>query len=371
MSRPRIVSALALLTLFAVGFSAPTGRAPAAPSTPSPYDPAAHGLPDAIEGYKVLAVLDSVNTACMPVGLKRLVLQASEPSQEEFLAQYRPEAIQRALELRGLKTTQWLVQVVGPGASTEAFLAENDDWNNSAKRGGCPKLEPLRNGSDWDEITIASGHNGVAVFEDLDAGQYTDDNAQGVDLVAPSSLGASQNAFSAFLNNVLTNGGYFLQDGFLFREDGTGRVIWADDRVGLVAQYYNISYTGGNSYRFTITYTSSVWQMCARDNQNPGTYTCITESQATGTHLAADLNTSIFAENANTNSNWYSGFTSPWVARNARIYRNGIGQNWSSNHRHTADACTASWPATDALSGSLANDGTGYVYPRYVPLHCD
>lgn len=262
------------------------------------------------------------------------------------------------------------MQYAGPDTKLQDLLAENEAWNRLAMNGGeCLKGRPAKTGSDWQEFKGGSGMPGYALFEDTDAGSYTDDNAQAVDMYAPSSIGANQNAYSLFMNNVRTVTGYFLQNGFVFNQ-GAGRVVWASTATNYALRDYNIPYRGGRSYWFTIANTNNRWFMCGRDNQDPGTYQCIEDRSATGGNLALSTDTSIFAENLNTNSNWYSGFTNPWRAENARIYRNGQPYNWSSNHRHTIDACSTSWPPSNALSGSLASGGTGYIYLAGVPLRC-
>jgi hypothetical protein len=329
---------------------------------------AKYSLPAMVGGYEVLTILTSDNTACMMTGEKRLVLRATQPDVEDFLKDSRPEAIKLELEQHGLTAVaRWGIEIVGPAVTLDEFLSNNQKWNNQST--SCPKLRPLETGSDWTEIKLGSGSFGYAQFEDTDAGSFTDDNAQAVNLVAPSSIGNNQNLYSAFLNNVKTNTGYFLQNGLLF-QSGSGKVVWTDDSHGLGAQTYNISYIGGHTYWVTITYTNGSWWMCARDNANPSSYTCAQEPNGTGNNLGADLNTAIWTENGNTNSNWYQGFSSPLQAWGAKIYRNQVAQNWSTQHRHTADSCSTSWPPTNALNGSLTGGSTGNFTLSGVPLHC-
>lgn len=94
MSKLRIIPTIALFVFFAVGvFSASAGQpVPTASPPPSPYDPASHGVPSIVAGHKVLAVFSSSSTVCMPSQEKRLVLQATEESVEEFLKHVQPEA---------------------------------------------------------------------------------------------------------------------------------------------------------------------------------------------------------------------------------------------------------------------------------------
>jgi hypothetical protein len=110
--------------------------------------------------------------------------------------------------------------------------------------------------------------------------------------------------------------------------------------------------------------------MCARDNANPSGYTCIIENNGVGTTMAANTNTAIWLEVQNTTSSWYQGWASQFQAYNAKIYRNSVAQNWSSNHRHTIDACTTNYPPANALSGSLTSGGSGYFILSGSPLDC-
>ncbi|HPL29950.1 MAG TPA: hypothetical protein PLG21_18025 [Anaerolineae bacterium] len=46
----------------------------------------------------------------------------------------------KAMEQHGLAPDQWIIQTVGPGVTLEAFITENESWNESAKRCGCSQL---------------------------------------------------------------------------------------------------------------------------------------------------------------------------------------------------------------------------------------
>ena len=96
----------------------------------------------------------------------------------------------------------------------------------------------------------------------------------------------------------------------------------------------------------------------------------IIESNGVGTTLKADKNTAVWIENQVTNSSWYQGWASQIRVYNAKIYRNGVAQNWSTNHRHTIDSCSTNYPPANALSGSLVGGGNGYFTLSGVPLDC-
>jgi len=250
-------------------------------------------------------------------------------------------------------------------------VSEHQKWNEDVSITGCQTLAPLLpSGSDWTEIKDPRHPRpGYAEFEDLDAGTYANDNAQSVYIVAPSI--PNSNARFSLLNNVrpASSTFYLLQDGLIIL-GSTGHVNWTDTSHNYVAQYYSMSYVGGHTYYVTISYTSGVWWMCAQDNAIPSTYTCIAEYNGVGTTLKASTNTSVWMENYITNSSWYQGWPSQLRVYNAKICRNGVAQNWSTNHRHTIDSCSTNYPAANALSGSLVSGGNGYFILSGVPLDC-
>ncbi len=359
----------------------------ATPPLRVPYEPAVPSLPESIGGYKVLAVFTSDDTACMLPGEKRLILRATQPTVQDYLKDTHYEAIKKDLEQHGLtEMAKWGPQIVGPDTKLEQMLSERQEWNERARNFGCQRFRPPRSrsngvligarplatGTDGTEIKFVSPSYGYAEFEDTDAGTFTDDNAQSVNLVAPASIAKRPHAVG-FLNNVRTDATglfYLLQNGLAF-EDGKGSVIWTDTTRGYIGQtYFGIPYVASDTYWATITFTSGVWQMCALDIAVPPTYTCILESSAQGTTLAPDVSTAVWVENQNASPNWFNGFSSPLQAWGAQIYRNGTGQNWASQHRHTLDSCRTNWDPNNALAGTLVAGLTGYFYLNGVPLSC-
>ncbi len=107
-------------------------------TTLNPYDPARFGLPGYIRGYKLLAVFTSDNLACMSKGETRLMLQATAPDVEAFLATSNPtrnnlEAIQKDLEQHGKNVE---IEIAGPGVTIETVISENAKWNEGMKEYG-------------------------------------------------------------------------------------------------------------------------------------------------------------------------------------------------------------------------------------------
>lgn len=226
--------------------------------------------------------------------------------------------------------------------------------------------------NDGDEIKLTPPNPGYAEFEDMDAASYPDANAQSVFLVAPAAIPNSPLA-TLFENNVQTNSAtfYLLQNGLQFRY-GAGSVIWTDTTQSYANQLYDpiIPYVASHVYSFSITFTSGSWQMCAEDTNDPSTYRCRSEPAATGTVLQAGINTAVWVETHSKTANWYYGFSSPLQAYAAEIYRNGVGQFWSTQQRHTMDACSSSWPTANAISGSMVQGGVGNFTLSGVPWAC-
>jgi len=102
------------------------------PDAYSSYAPVAYGLPDTIGGYKILAVRTLDNTACMLAGSYRLVLQAAEPTVEDFLGS--------TIGVDGIQQTRWELSFVGPGVTIELILSESEKWNAQFGDGNCVRL---------------------------------------------------------------------------------------------------------------------------------------------------------------------------------------------------------------------------------------
>lgn len=325
-------------------------------------------IPGEIAGYRVLATYNSEDVACRRPNVTQIILQATQPTVEAFLAEVNSAAVLEAL--RQIPSSRiFRVEFVGPSAGQARTLDGLQRWNEVHQGRPCMRLSPLSEGSSGDELTRSSPSNGYVVFENVDAGSYSNDNAQSVFLGGPTTIGSG----AALLNNVKTNSGYFLQNGFIFT-GGTGFIAWTSDSEGLDPVIYDtneIDYDGTHEYWFTITYTSNVWQLCAQD-MTTSDYSCVLEYDATGTTLAGIIDTAVWLENQNTASNWYSGFSGTWYAREADIYLNGAYQDWSSDHLHTIHACGSPplYPTSNAMSGSLANYGTGTFTLSGVPLRC-
>lgn len=103
---------------------------------------------------------------------------------------------------------------------------------------------------------------------------------------------------------------------------------------------------------------------------NPATYTCHFDPWANGTHLKAEINTSVFFENANTNANWKKAFSNPIRTLGARDYVNGLPKIWPVEDQITQSGNCGNWPPGNAITGSLVNDAEADFWKGGIPLAC-
>jgi hypothetical protein len=369
MCKFRLVVMLALLAL---GLGRTT-VSQAAPPPHNPYSPTQFGLPETVAGYQVLAVLTEDNFVCMAAGEKRLILQSPELTAQDSLRAFNVRAFKAEMEKLGLgEYTKWGWQIVGPGETRDKLIRQVTQSYQFFKTNGCLLLGgPQGKGVDpasplGGEIKVHPPAQGFAVIQDTDVGKFSNVNAQSVFLIAPT-VGDHQLDYSAFLNNVMTNvGDYFLQDGLAFYNNGTGATIWTDSTHKLIGQPFNITYVANNAYWATITFTNGSWWMCL---QGP-TYVCQAQPKGTGTHPKQDLNTSVFFENWNRNLNWVKGFSPRFYAFGAKIYRNGLPQNWKTQAMWTEDACHNNWSPSGAISGGLVSGKQASFKKFGIPPYC-
>ncbi len=321
-------------------------------------------FPQTIAGFNVGHISTPKDRACSSAPV--VYLQTPRASLDEFLSNpHDIDALRVALgSLVGVPSDVRL-SFTPNLIDKQTGALEDAAWNAQRAEHGCAVLD------DYQVDDYANGSRAYAVFQNTDAGSYTDDNAQGVRIRTPSGIGTGQNSFSAALNNVKSNTGYFMQNGMVF-EQGDPYIAWTEHHENLLAQRYaGVSYTASTYYQFQITHTNNSWQMCAGNDEDLDQYECIVSTHATGTHLKEDINTGVFFENANTNDDWHSGFPSTITVRKAKIYRNGIGQAWSTEDRWTIHACGDNqYPVAYAMNGTLKNNNIATWVMDWIPLAC-
>jgi hypothetical protein len=113
--------------------------------------------------------------------------------------------------------------------------------------------------------------------------------------------------------------------------------------------------------------------------QDTSTYRCQAHPEAEGgtrliNHRAG---TNVFVENWNKNATWTQGFPYQWVAYEAKIYINGVGQPWLNKAKWTQHSCADAWPPESAIGGDLVpvgspvNDGYAFFNLDRIPLYCE
>ena len=136
------IAITALWVVYANGIDVTLPSATSTSLTPEPtrlYDPAQYGVPNVLGGYKVLAVLNPDDVACMGSRSKRIVLQTTEPNVHEYLESPKPirEIVEYLKQIPGEEETNWQVEVVGPRTTTERIAANLVDWNSAFSERPC------------------------------------------------------------------------------------------------------------------------------------------------------------------------------------------------------------------------------------------
>ena len=217
----------------------------AAPPQRHGYDPTQFGIPRSLGGYPVLAVLDDRNSPCMRPGQRRLVIQSSQLTAESGPRDFPKQRIQQELQALNLgEYTKAEFTVIGPGESRERLLMRLEKYRSECPHLALPSV--TSNTTTGGEDKKASPYAGYAIIQDTEIEKIPDNNGQSVILVAPpvpynqqlvpiqlphcdlaqKPLCTFNAAYSAFLNNGLTDTNYFLQVGFWFF-NGRGMVVYA------------------------------------------------------------------------------------------------------------------------------------------------
>lgn len=107
--------------------------------------PAAHGIPDIIAGYRVLAVRTSETTRCMAPGTAIVTIQVDTATIDEALLTTDVQAVYRELErLHPDSGISWYVEIVSPSGTFEEIVAGNDQLNSHFAEHDClPPSVPI------------------------------------------------------------------------------------------------------------------------------------------------------------------------------------------------------------------------------------
>ena len=328
-------------------------------------------FPQSIGGFNVTYIKTPKDKAC--ISLPVVHLQAPQTSLEEFLSSQPDiaslnEAVQSVSGVPAkvrLSFSRGLID-------KETAAAKTAIWNRESLQNGC--LPVMADTEDGDPNNPPNKPDrGFAIYQNKDAESHTDNNGQSVKIRAPSGIGTGQKLWSAALNNIKTNTSYMMQSGMLMRV-GRKTLIYAEDHFGLEARDYDeVSYSDGSLFQFQVIRTNGSWMMCAGNDEDiDNQYQCVTSAHATGTRLKISRNTSVFFENANSNSNWNSGFPAAITVSNARTIRDGVYYNWTAEDRITVHKCgNGKHPVAGAMgSYTLKNNATAYWLTSEIPLNC-
>lgn len=110
------------------------------------YSPAHYGIPERINGYRVLAVRSAENTACMRTDELRLHIQTDDTAYEHFVANNRQTQVQQAvdaLEVTYPGIMYVTVWIVGPATSLDHLIQGNERWNTGKHEMGCGGNSPI------------------------------------------------------------------------------------------------------------------------------------------------------------------------------------------------------------------------------------
>lgn len=318
--------------------------------------------PDSINGYPVIYIQTSENTYGLSSREVVLtILDKSAKTTEESMTHLN---LKEYLKNNPLPKGYSIEVYGGPGASKEEFEKVHNKINEELK-----KIGPILLGGPglFESNTKVAGGPTFATFANNDPASQvvTEQRAR---WYAPV-VGSSQNAYSAFLVNGMTNvNRYFLQSGqvYIF---GTGFNMWADTTTGLSTRPFNVSYVPFHLYEFSIVYSPAggFWSLWCED-YTASIFDYYYELNATGTSFINDPNTCVFFENWNTNANWYTGFIpNPMYAFYARDY---VAQwkAWNSGQIYIIDSAGNYLPNNNIIIGSLVNYGYAYWYLNRILL---
>lgn len=356
-----------LITFAVVALMLPGVVSAAASSTPV--------YPTSIAGFPVVLVKTSANDIDLPNGQTILVLLNNSSTTSTTPG----PAIYNYLKTNPLPNNVSYEVYGGPGVTAEQIISLQKQYNDQQKKYGVIKLGSAHTGISPD---TASNH-GFQVDWNNDPLTQTLEQ-QSCNIVAPTITGnwMDPDGYAYFGDNVMTNAldpfdissHYFLQSGLYWGYSNQNYLVWADDSTypPLAAQVFSMPYIGGDTYSCSVFYDGpnsnglQEWEMCCVNCTTSDSAYYI-EPNAVGTSLyytQGTNDTSVFFENANTNSNWYKGFSGGTVQASFAMEGIGSGQNgftykpWSSDYLN----------ANVAMKGSLANYGTTTWTLSKIPL---
>ncbi len=314
--------------------------------------------PTSINGMPVILVETSANDVSLSAGQVILVLldDTSAPMSASDLRSMTKSKISNYLNNNPISGNPCIQVYGGPGITKDSILKLQKEHNNAILKNNMPKLDPI------------DSNHGFQVAQNCDPQIYNNLDIQECDIIAPVVTPGIQDQCSYFGNNVMANafnpwglGYYFLQSGMYWcnanpPDHGYSNLVWADVRYGLTPKFYNMLYVNGDTYTFDIYYDGpgnngwQNWIMSCYDNNNHNwAYTL--ETEARGTSLRYDENTSVFFENMNvTNTNWWTAFNWNYPATYGTVSANYAYDEGGSK---SLGPWTSEWDSFLPVDGSL------------------
>jgi hypothetical protein len=198
------------------------------------YVNTADNNPNITPGSVVLTVLDNTT---------KVFDQASAVDQTTAAT-----AIGKYLSTNALPTG-WSIEIYGgPGATKESYIAAHNllgDWKNSV---GNIRLGPQTSLVQSDSISpMLTGNPTLATDENRDPVSLSNTvTFQSAYWFSPY-IGTNQSLYSALLNNIDTNTGYFLQAGQVYATNGTVENIWSSQTEKFIPIFFLVPSHQGNS----------------------------------------------------------------------------------------------------------------------------
>jgi hypothetical protein len=105
------------------------------------YSPTHYGIPETLAGFEVVAVVSHETNPCSPSDYMEVIIQATEPSLDEYLRGNMPQSIVTAMEaLQSIYPTGF-ISVVGPIEDKDGFFVQLEqnylELQQTITRGGC------------------------------------------------------------------------------------------------------------------------------------------------------------------------------------------------------------------------------------------
>jgi hypothetical protein len=312
--------------------------------------------PTEINGYPVIFVQTHENTCTLTDGEIVLTILDTKNTAQTSLSNI---ALGQYMKENTLPKGCMIEVYGGPGVSKESFVKIHNQNNavflsiskESPKwfSGRVPYKQVSNANVKQASMSVLASYSTFAACDNLDPSNQTITDQQ-IQFTAPT-VGSNQDWASFLMNNGRTNGNYFLQTGQMYVQ-GAGYHIWADTGSGLSPNYFNLSYTAGYSYEYSICYDiPGEWSLWC-ENLSFGTFDYVLRTGITGTYLASD--TSVFFENWNSNANWYQGFSNHLYAYQAKDY---IVQwkYWQTGQIQIINSAHQLVPNNGIITGGLLN----------------